>query len=91
MTTVINHKPTIFYKIKTVLKDIYSRSIYNQMLHHSQDPLEFNIFKTNSANQNAEGVTSPAKVEDAKEIGTNTNKSYNRKDINDDLPSMLFI
>ena len=92
MTTVISHKPTIFYKIKTALRDIYSRSIYNKMLHHSQDPLEFNIFKTNSDNQSLESVTGYTKVEDTEGRSTKADKSnYNRKDINDDLPSMLFI
>ena len=92
MTTVISHKPTIFHKIKTVLKDIYSRSIYNKMLHHSQDPLEFNIFKTNSAKQNVSSVKSSTKFEATESRGAKADKSnYSQKDINDDLPLMLFI
>jgi hypothetical protein len=88
MTTIINHKPTIFHKIKTALKDIYSRSIYNKMLHHSQDPLELNIFKNNNAKQYTEGVMIPIAVKSKESARADKN---NRKDINDDLPLMLFI
>jgi hypothetical protein len=76
MKVITNPRKSIAHRLEEILHEVYSRSIYKRMIDDITRPVKHNASEFNLVKPETVGSKKKNTVE---------------KDINDDMPSMLFI